>query len=117
MSSENATVGPVEMLAAVPYFAGLDPSTLETVAQAATQRDYDPGQIIFLEGEACTGLYVVQIGWLKAVKLSSTGREQILRFMRPGDTFSEISVLAVMASWFPAQKAAQTSVRESLAYI
>ena len=28
-----------------------------------------------------------------------------------------ITVLAVMASWFPAQKATQTSVRESLAYI
>jgi putative ABC transport system permease protein len=28
-----------------------------------------------------------------------------------------ITVLAVMASWFPAQKAAQTSVRESLAYV
>jgi putative ABC transport system permease protein len=28
-----------------------------------------------------------------------------------------ISVLAVIASWFPAQKATQTSVRESLAYI
>lgn len=28
-----------------------------------------------------------------------------------------ITVLAVVASWFPAQKAAQTSVRESLAYV
>ncbi len=28
-----------------------------------------------------------------------------------------ITILAVIASWFPAQKAAQTSVRESLAYI
>ena len=28
-----------------------------------------------------------------------------------------ITLLAVIASWFPAQKAAQTSVRESLAYI
>ncbi len=28
-----------------------------------------------------------------------------------------ITVLAVLASWFPAQKAAQTSVRESLAYV
>jgi putative ABC transport system permease protein len=28
-----------------------------------------------------------------------------------------ITILAVIASWFPAQKAAQTSVRESLAYV
>ena len=28
-----------------------------------------------------------------------------------------ITILAIIASWFPAQKAAQTSVRESLAYV
>jgi putative ABC transport system permease protein len=28
-----------------------------------------------------------------------------------------ITLLAVLASWFPAQKAAQTSVHESLAYV
>jgi ABC-type lipoprotein release transport system permease subunit len=30
--------------------------------------------------------------------------------------FVIITVLAFVASWFPAQKAAQTSVRESLSY-
>jgi ABC-type lipoprotein release transport system permease subunit len=28
-----------------------------------------------------------------------------------------VTILAAIASWFPAQKAAQTSVRESLAYV
>jgi putative ABC transport system permease protein len=31
--------------------------------------------------------------------------------------FGIVTVLAIVASWFPAQKAAQTSVRESLAYV
>jgi ABC-type lipoprotein release transport system permease subunit len=31
--------------------------------------------------------------------------------------FVIITILAIIASWFPAQKAAQTSVRESLAYV
>ena len=83
------------MLAAVPYFATLDAVMLETIAAATIQQNYDSGQIVFLEGEACTGLYIVQEGWLKAVKLSPSGREQILRFVGPGDTFSEISVLSV----------------------
>lgn len=84
-----------ETLAVVPYFAGLDAATLATIAQATIQRDYSAGQIVFLEGEPCVGLYLVQEGWLKAVKLAPTGREQVLRFLGPGDTFSEISVLAV----------------------
>jgi CRP/FNR family transcriptional regulator len=84
-----------KILATVPYFATLDTAMLDTIAQATTQQNYDSGQVVFLEGETCAGLYIVQEGWLKAVKLSLTGREQVLRFLGPGDTFSEISVLAV----------------------
>ena len=94
MSKNNASEIS-KMLAAVPYFATLDAAMLETIAKATTQQNYDSGQIVFLEGEVCTGLYIVQDGWLKAVKLSPSGREQTLRFIGPGDTFSEISVLSV----------------------
>ena len=93
--STNSTHEVGKILATIPYFATLDTAILETIAQATTQQNYNSGQIVFLEGEACTGLYIVQEGWLKAVKLSSAGREQTLRFIGPGDTFSEISVLTV----------------------
>jgi CRP/FNR family transcriptional regulator len=92
--SSNVASETFEVLSVVPYFAGLDTAILETIAQAAVRRDYDTSQIVFLEGEVCAGLYIVQRGWLKAVKLSPDGREQILRFLGPGETFSEISVLA-----------------------
>lgn len=93
--SKNSTHEIGKILATVPYFASLDATILETIVITTTQQSYDSGQIVFLEGEACTGLYIVQGGWLKAVKLSLSGREQVLRFLGPGDTFSEISVLAV----------------------
>ncbi|MCB9099781.1 MAG: Crp/Fnr family transcriptional regulator [Anaerolineales bacterium] len=86
----------VDTLAVVPYFEGLDATTLATISEATIHRDYDAGQLVFLEGETCAGLYIVQEGWLKAVKLAPTGREQVLRYLGPGDTFSEISVLTVV---------------------
>jgi CRP/FNR family transcriptional regulator len=79
-------------LSAVPYFAELDPATLQTVAQAAIRREYETGQVVFLEGEPCAGLCVVQDGWLKVVKLSPDGREQVLRIVSAGETFNEVSV-------------------------
>ncbi len=94
MSSKRSIAGAADVLSAVPYFANLDAAILETIAQASAQQDYNTGQLVFLEGEECTGLYIVQKGWLKAVKLSPTGREQVLRFLGPGDTFNELSVLA-----------------------
>ena len=60
----------VEALSVMPPFAGLDATTLEAIARAAVRRSFDAGQVVFLEGEACAGLYVVQEGWLKALKIS-----------------------------------------------
>ena len=84
----------VEILSSIPYFARLDPPTLESISHAAIRRSYDAGQVVFLEGEPNSGLYAVQEGWLRAVKISPTGREQVIRFVGPGEMFNEIGVFA-----------------------
>jgi len=56
------------------------------------QRDYRAGQIVLVEGSASSVLYIVQRGRLKLFKTSMKGREQVLKLLRPGDTFNEISV-------------------------
>jgi len=83
-----------KVLAAVSYFAELDPATLEAVARAAIRRKYETGQAVFWDGEPCAGLCVVQEGWLKVVKLSADGREQVLRVVGKGETFGEMGVFA-----------------------
>jgi len=95
MSRAIAAHTAAQVLSALPYFAELDPATLKTIAQAATRREYETGQVVFLEGEPCAGLYVVQDGWLKVVKLSPDGREQVLRIVSAGEAFNEVSVFAV----------------------
>ncbi|HSJ57623.1 MAG TPA: Crp/Fnr family transcriptional regulator [Anaerolineae bacterium] len=94
MANRNATSETVRALAAVPYLAELDVATLEAVARAAIWRTYQAGEMVFLEGEPCAGLYVVQEGWLKSVKTSSAGREQVVRVVGPGEAFNEVGVLA-----------------------
>jgi CRP/FNR family transcriptional regulator len=41
-----------------------------------------------------SGLYIVQEGWLKSVKTSPDGREQVMRVVGPGDVFNAIGALA-----------------------
>lgn len=79
-------------LASVPYFGRLSPETLEAIARGAVPRRYAPGEVVFLEGEPCAGLYVLLDGWLKVVKASPAGREQVVRFVAPGESFGEFSV-------------------------
>ncbi len=81
------------LLSAVPYFAPLDAAVLDLAGRAAVRRGYDPGEVVFLEGEPCAGLYVVESGWLKSIKVSPSGREQVIRFVGPGEVFNEVATL------------------------
>ena len=82
----------VALLKAVSYFSDVDSAALNRVAQFAIQRTYDAGQVILIDGEPCTGLYVVESGWLKVVKIGLDGREQVLQMLRAGEAFNAISV-------------------------
>lgn len=73
---------------------GLDNTVLAELAATAIWHEYAPGAVVFLEGEASAALYVLDFGWLKVVKSSLDGREQILRFVGPGEIFNEIGVFA-----------------------
>lgn len=81
-----------QVLRAVSYFSNMDDHALKQLATAAIRRGYDAGQLILLEGEPCAGLYIVESGWLKAVKIGLDGREQVLQTLGPGDVFNALSV-------------------------
>ncbi len=91
MTSETPT-DVTGVLSAVPYFAELDMPTLAATTQIAVRRAFEAGQVVLLEGESGSGLYVVEEGWLKTVKASSEGREQTVRLIGPGEFFNAIGV-------------------------
>lgn len=82
----------ITQLQTIPILRGLDPTSLAKVAQRAIQRTYAPGAVIFLEGDAAPAFYYVDSGWVKVVKMSPDGREQILYVWGPGDTFGGMGV-------------------------
>ena len=82
----------IEQFQRVPYFANLDATILHSLVDLATWHEYAPGAVVFLEGEPNTGLYSVASGWVKVVKFSLDGREQVLRYFGPGEVFNEIGV-------------------------
>ncbi len=92
MDKDKTLPGIVTLLKAVSYFSNLDDDALNLIAQSAIQRTYAAGQVILLEGEPCLGLYVVESGWLKAIKIGMDGREQVLQTFGAGDVFNAISV-------------------------
>jgi CRP/FNR family transcriptional regulator len=82
----------MNLLKGVAYFSELDDAALEGIARSAVCQVYDGGQVVLLEGEPSAGLYFVESGWLKAIKIGIDGREQVLERLGPGRPFNAISV-------------------------
>ena len=81
-------------LGKIPWFAVLDESGWTELLAATRLHAYQTGEIIFLEGTPPENLYLVHRGWVKAVKLSSEGREQILNFLGPGQPLNVAPIFA-----------------------
>jgi CRP/FNR family transcriptional regulator len=77
----------------IPFFSRIPENHLSRLVDGAIRRSFSSGQIIFLEGEESSGLWIVEKGRVKAYKLSPDGREYILRFFGPGDTFNDLAAL------------------------
>ncbi len=92
MSIDGFSKKAYSILKAVSYFAKLDDATLASVEQAAIRRVYDAEQVILLEGEPSSGLYIIESGWLKVSKIGVDGREQILQTLGPTEIFNALSV-------------------------
>jgi CRP/FNR family transcriptional regulator len=82
----------IALLRALPYFASLDEDTLASIVTLAARRAYSPDEVIFLEGEPCAGLFIVQTGHVKIYTASPEGREQILTLIGPRDSFNDVAV-------------------------
>ena len=85
-----AALNPVETLRRVPFFAVLPPDELKALASHCVVRRLAKDELLFAEGDACEGLYVVQDGALKLFKMADTGREQVLVIERAGSTVGEL---------------------------
>jgi CRP-like cAMP-binding protein len=88
----NAPTPPADLLSSVPYFSALAPEERARVAAAARRRRVTAGEILFLEGEPCAGLYLVRSGLVKLFRTSADGKEQVLRHMSAGESFNEVPV-------------------------
>ncbi len=81
---------PVETLRRVPFFGVLPPEELKALASHCVVKRLGKEEMLFAEGDACEGLYVVQSGAVKLFKMADTGREQVLVTERAGSTVGEL---------------------------
>lgn len=57
-------------------------------------RSYNSGDIVFIEGDICKGLYFVESGLVGVKKMDADGRQVLLLLANPGDTLGYRPLLA-----------------------
>jgi CRP-like cAMP-binding protein len=72
------------------YFTDLPEPLLQEIASHMQLREYQRGDILFWEADPCDGLYIIESGSAKIFRLSTQGRQYIVRILQEGDTFAEV---------------------------
>ncbi len=81
-----------DFLRSLPYFTSLGTEDLKRIENEISEHSFAKGEVLFLEGEPCQGLYVVKSGQIRVFKSSPEGREQVLFIARQGDSFNDVPV-------------------------
>lgn len=78
---------------AMPLFESMTSEQLFAVLRGLTLTSYEPGEVVFSEGEEGDRLYVVASGAVRVYVRDLEGRNQQVRVIEQGDFFGEISLL------------------------
>ena len=76
-----------------PLLHSLSSASLETLAALTTERRYDQGQMIALEGDPCHEVRLVAEGLVRLRQQTLEGREYVLSYVGPGGYFDLIPAL------------------------
>jgi len=74
------------------YLTGLEDILLAELADHTQLLSFEEDEVIFLEGQPCLGLYILESGRVKIFKYSQAGREMIINVLNAGESFNEVPV-------------------------
>ena len=82
----------------VPIFSGLTEQQQDLVATMARPRILADGELLHGVGERTGTMFVVHSGSIKVSRILPSGRKQLLRVVKPGDTLGEHAFLTGSAT-------------------
>ncbi len=84
----------LNIIAAIPIFNGLPEDQMAAIKKIAITKRFNKGEVIFSEGDAGNGFFVIAQGRVKIFKVSAEGKEHILHIYGYGQPFGEVPVFA-----------------------
>ncbi len=82
----------VDFLKRVQLFEDLDQRSLESIANAAVEQSYQPGQDVVRQGDTGVGAFIIRSGRVEVVQ-ERAGTTERIGELRSGDVFGEMALL------------------------
>lgn len=81
----------------VPIFSNLTYDEMMEIAAITSDRTFEKGEMIYTAGDKGEKLYVIHKGRVKISRISSNGKEQVIRVIGPGEFMGELSLFNPIA--------------------
>jgi CRP/FNR family cyclic AMP-dependent transcriptional regulator len=105
MSSASAA----SLLRHIPLFAELDDRAIFRLSEGCISRTVGAGHVLFITGDECRGLYIIETGRVRIYRTNAEGREQVLHIEGPGRPVAELPLFD--AGPYPASAVALEETR------
>ncbi len=105
--SEFKHAAVINTLRGCQLFAGLAPGDLNAIAEITVVKSLEKDEYLFREGAPAHGFYIVQKGAVNVHRVSPSGKEQVIRVFRNGESFAEATLATAMG--YPADARALES--------
>jgi len=89
---DNNSDSRVNCVNKVPIFNHLTHEEMQEIAQVAQSKSYEKGERLNLSRASADTLFIIHKGSMKIYRLSESGREQVVRILKPGDFMGELSL-------------------------
>lgn len=78
----------------VPIFSSLSREEKLEIIEIASSRSFEKGETVYMAGDKGGTLFVLHTGRVKLFRLTSSGKEQVLRLVEPGEFIGELSLFS-----------------------
>lgn len=94
----------------VPIFNHLDAGQMDEIMQVVQSQSFKKGELVYRAGDTSNVLNIVNKGSLRIYRLSESGKEQIVRVLKPGEFTGELALFNETVHEHYAEAMEETSV-------
>lgn len=76
----------------VPIFNHLEEEQMDEIMETTQSVSYKKGEILYHAGDPSDSLYIVHTGKIRIYRISDSGKEQLVRILKPGDFTGELAL-------------------------